>query len=89
MNKRIWIVIMAAMLTGWGCHSEQSTSLNIKERRILDSLYNAEATRLRITSDSICTQLTDSLFTAAVDSLLLLRREEVQALYEIEKDTNE
>ena len=89
MNRYFNIVASCAILSAWGCQSEQNTSLNIKERRILDSLYNAEATQLRINSDSICTQLTDSLFTAAVDSLLLLRREEVQALYEIKKDTNE
>ena len=78
-TKKLALAFLVFLICG--CNAEETNSLNLKERRILDSLYNAEATKLRIMADSICDKLTDSLFTVAVDSLLILRRTEVQALY--------
>lgn len=51
-------------------------------RRAIDTLYQQKVLVLQPQMDSICSLLYDSIYAVAVDSILIIRRKDIDALVE-------
>lgn len=68
------------------CKKDESKDMTAEEKILFDSLKTIAFKDIRTKTDTLCSQVKDSLFNVYVDSLLTLRMSEIQQLFE---ETNE
>ena len=67
------------LLLGMGaCTDPPPPSLNSKDREIIDSLYKLQVKDLKDEADSICDTQHDSLLEMYIDSMMTLRKMEIE-----------
>jgi 4-hydroxy-3-methylbut-2-enyl diphosphate reductase IspH len=76
-----YILLVFLALMQLSCFSDQPT-LNSQDRKVVDSLYNAERKIQLKLLDSICTATFDKRVASAVDSIMMKRLEEIRRLQE-------
>ncbi|MEM1218892.1 MAG: hypothetical protein AAGH79_08265 [Bacteroidota bacterium] len=60
------------------CTEPPPPSLNSKDREIIDSLYKLQVKDLKDEADSICDSQHDSLLRVFIDSMMTLRKQEIE-----------
>lgn len=60
------------------CTDPPPPSLNSKDREIIDSLYKLQVQDLKNEADSICDSRHDSLLEVYIDSMMTLRKFEIE-----------
>ena len=70
------------------CKKDDVTQMTAEEKVLFDSLKIIAFKDIRTKTDTMCSQVKDSLFNVYVDSLLTLRMAEIQQLFE-ETNTGE
>ena len=78
MNKAA-VPIISFFLMLLSC-SKDSGRLTPEEKYTLDTLYANNLSYLRVKADSLCMELKDSIYKAAVDSIINDRLEEIELL---------
>jgi len=78
LNKAA-VTIFSFFLILLSC-SKDSGRLTPEEKYTLDTLYANNLSSLRATADSLCLVLKDSIYKAAVDSIINDRLEEIELL---------
>lgn len=68
------------------CKKDEVKDMTAEEKILFDSLKTIAFKDIRTKTDTLCSQVKDSLFNVYVDSLLTLRMSEIQQLFE---ETNE
>ena len=81
-TQLILILIFSISLSSCGEKEKTKVRLTSAERVKVDTLYTREVKILRPYLDSLCETKFDSLVAKAVDSLLIVRREEENRLRE-------
>jgi hypothetical protein len=66
------------LITFASCGPEQDKGLDNKWRMFVDSAYAADRDRTKAIADSVCLQLSDSVYRETFDSIFYLRLEEIQ-----------
>jgi hypothetical protein len=74
-----YILLVFLALIQLSCFSEQPT-LNNQDKKVVDSLYNAERKIQLKLLDSVCTATFDQRVVSAVDSIMMKRLEEIRRL---------
>jgi hypothetical protein len=64
------------------CKNKTKADFSVEEKQLYDSLKIIAFKDIRNNTDKICGTVKDSLFNKYVDSLLSLRRAEIQQLFE-------
>ncbi len=64
------------------CKNKSKSDFTVAEKQLYDSLKIIAFKDIRNNTDRICGNIKDSLFNKYVDSLLNLRRAEIQQLFE-------
>ncbi|NJL74242.1 MAG: hypothetical protein HC892_03565, partial [Saprospiraceae bacterium] len=59
------------------CSEPPPPSLRYEDREVVDSLFNVEYDKLKVSLDSICTHIKTTTLQTAVDSILLVRLKEI------------
>lgn len=91
MFRRCWFayyLLLASFFiaTLASCKKDEAKDLTVEEKILFDSLKTIAFKDIRTKTDTLCSQVKDSLFNVYVDSLLTLRMSEIQQLFE---ETNE
>ena len=91
MFRRCWfayyLVLTSFLITTLAsCKKDEAKDLTVEEKILFDSLKTIAFKDIRSKTDTLCSQVKDSLFNVYVDSLLTLRMSEIQQLFE---ETNE
>lgn len=76
--RRMLLILCLGMFL-FSCTSRR-VKPNRDSRRVIDTIYKENVTLIQPMIDSMCTIIYDSIYTAAVDSLLNDRQEEMNAL---------
>jgi myo-inositol-1-phosphate synthase len=63
------------------CGEKEHTEMTADEKILYDSLKIIVFKNMRKNTDSLCSQVHDSIFAVYVDSILSLRRAEVEQLF--------
>ncbi|MFK7806809.1 MAG: hypothetical protein AB8F74_03315 [Saprospiraceae bacterium] len=82
MKKKILNCFLLMLFVGFSQTScfEEPPMLNKKDRKIIDSMYNAQRKEMIVELDSICDLEFDARVQVAVDSIILKRLEEISRL---------
>jgi hypothetical protein len=77
------ILLTLGMLTFFifSCKDKEKTGFTEEEKILYDSLKTIAFKDIRDRTDSICRVTSDSLYNTFVDSLLSLRKKEIEALF--------
>ena len=79
MKISIPILLLAGFLfTLNACTDPPPPSLNAKDRELIDSLFRLEIKVLKPELDSLCDATFDQRVQVAVDSMLIVRRAEIE-----------
>jgi hypothetical protein len=79
-NSILFIVLISVLY--YTCQEKPKTDFTSEEKQLFDSLRIIAFKNIRSNTDTACARVKDSLFNIYVDSLLLLRREEIEQLFE-------
>lgn len=86
MFKKYWVgfylltaVIFFSFLS---CKKDDAKEMTVEEKILFDSLKTIAFKDIRTKTDTICHQVSDSLYTEYVDSLLTLRMNEIRQLFD-------
>jgi hypothetical protein len=86
MFKKIQYLLLLFLFTTFfaecTCKNKSKVDFTVEEKQLYDSLKIIAFKDIRNNTDRICGTLKDSLFNKYVDSLLNLRRAEIQQLFE-------
>lgn len=84
MHKSISIFVGCLLILTifFSCKKKPRTDFTAEEKVLYDSLKIVAFKDIRSNTDKRCDEIKDSLFNLYVDSLLVLRREEINQLFE-------
>ncbi len=75
------ILLLAIIFAALACEPKVKSDFTPEEKVLFDSLRLVAFNNIRNNTDSLCKTVQDSFFNIYVDSLLALRREEIEALF--------
>jgi hypothetical protein len=78
----LFLLCLTSLFIKCSCETKTKADFTIEEKQLYDSLKIIAFKDIRNNSDRICGTIKDSLFNKYVDSLLNLRRAEIQQLFE-------
>jgi hypothetical protein len=81
MNNIKIVLLFFTFFLFFSCKEKEKEDLNEEEVILYDSLKKMAFHDIRMRTDSICANSTDSLFQNYVDSLMALRQNEIDALF--------
>jgi hypothetical protein len=81
MNNISIVLLFFTFFLVFSCKEKEKEDLNEEETILYDSLKKIAFHDIRKRTDSICMNSTDSLFQTYVDSLMALRQNEIDALF--------
>ncbi len=73
-----WIFVILLGVSIVGCEEQKNYSKDYKTRKIIDSLFKNESVELNKTLTVQCSIRTATLLDGLVDSILVVRRKEVE-----------
>jgi hypothetical protein len=77
----LFFSFIVLMFFSFSCNDKEKEDLNEEEKVLYDSLKNLAFHDIRSRTDTICSKISDSLFHVYVDSLMILRKNEIDALF--------
>lgn len=80
IHKRLKNVFLIPVLLGFISCGSETNSLTPEEKYTVDTLYNNQLNRWRVSVDSICKSIQDTTYRRMVDSLKEERMEEIEML---------
>lgn len=78
----LFLFLFSALFVECTCKNKSKADFTVEEKQLYDSLKIIAFKDIRNNTDRICGNIKDSLFNKYVDSLLTLRRAEIQQLFE-------
>jgi hypothetical protein len=81
MNNIKFVLLIFTFFLIFSCNDKEKEDLNEEEVILYDSLKKIAFHDIRMRTDSICSKSSDSLFQNFVDSLMALRQNEIDALF--------
>jgi hypothetical protein len=76
------LLLFSTIFAECTCKNKSKVDFTVEEKQLYDSLKIIAFKDIRNNTDRICGNIKDSLFNKYVDSLLTLRRAEIQQLFE-------
>lgn len=81
MNNLRILLLFFSLFLYFSCNDKEKEDLSEEEKILFDSLKKLAFHDIRVRTDSICKMSSDSLYQNFVDSLMILRQKEIDALF--------